>query len=81
MTQIIVSGGGGFIGSHVAEYYAKQEGTKVIVIDNLSRANLLHQDKKNTFYNFASLSHQSGYFIFGFERGFSEPANCILCIS
>jgi len=51
MTQVIVTGGGGFIGSHVAEYFAKQDMNKVIVIDNLSRAKLLQRDDKNTLYN------------------------------
>jgi len=40
--EILVTGGAGFIGSHVAEFYAKQ-GNEVIVIDNLSRAKLLKQ--------------------------------------
>ena len=57
MSQIVVTGGGGFIGSHVAEYYAKQKNNKVIVIDNLSRARLLHKDDKNAMYNWNYL-HQ-----------------------
>jgi len=57
MTQIVVTGGGGFIGSHVAEYYAKQKENRVIIIDNLSRAKLLHRDDKNAMYNWNYL-HQ-----------------------
>ncbi len=37
---VLVTGGAGFIGSHVAEYYA-QRGDQVICYDNLSRAKLL----------------------------------------
>ena len=32
--KVLVTGGAGFIGSHVAEYYAKK-GNNVIVFDNL----------------------------------------------
>ena len=38
--KILVTGGAGFVGSHVAEYYAKK-GKEVIVFNNLSRAELL----------------------------------------
>lgn len=55
---ILVTGGAGFIGSHVSEYYA-QRGEDVIVFDNLSRANLLGKhvvskanlEVKNSTYN------------------------------
>ena len=57
MSQIVVTGGGGFIGSHVSEYYAKQKENHVIIIDNLSRAKLLHRDDKNAMYNWKYL-HQ-----------------------
>lgn len=50
MSTILVTGGAGFIGSHVSEYYA-QKGHKVIVLDNLSRATLLKKDDKNALYN------------------------------
>ncbi|MFH1776627.1 MAG: GDP-mannose 4,6-dehydratase [Candidatus Omnitrophota bacterium] len=40
MLNILVTGGAGFIGSHITEYYAKK-GDKVKIIDNLSRASLL----------------------------------------
>lgn len=39
--KVLVTGGGGFIGSHIAEYYA-HKGAEVTVIDNLSRRRLLH---------------------------------------
>jgi CDP-paratose 2-epimerase len=40
VNKILVTGGGGFIGSHVAEYFAKR-GNEVVVFDNLSRSELL----------------------------------------
>lgn len=48
--KILVTGGAGFIGSNVAEYYA-QKGNGVIVYDNLSRAELLDSDDRNADYN------------------------------
>lgn len=41
--KILVTGGAGFIGSHVCEYYAR-EGDDVISIDNLSRGDLLGRE-------------------------------------
>ena len=37
MRRIIVTGGGGFIGFHLADYLSRQEGTQVTIIDNHSR--------------------------------------------
>jgi len=48
--KILVTGGAGFIGSHVAEFYAKKD-EEVFVYDNLSRAELLCKDDKNGNYN------------------------------
>lgn len=48
--RVLVTGGAGFVGSHVAEFYANK-GWEVIVYDNLSRAKLLSADEKNAFYN------------------------------
>lgn len=48
--KILVTGGAGFIGSHVAEYYASK-GEEVIVLDNLSRAELLGYEASNAMYN------------------------------
>lgn len=50
MSEILVTGGAGFIGSHVAEYYAKN-GDEVIVLDNLSRAELLGYETAYSRYN------------------------------
>lgn len=48
--KILITGGAGFIGSHIAEFYARK-GEDVIVFDNLSRAELLKKDIKNADYN------------------------------
>ena len=47
--KILVTGGAGFIGSNVAEYYASKD-NEVIVIDNLSRAKLLQQGSHEIDY-------------------------------
>jgi CDP-paratose 2-epimerase len=48
--KVLVTGGAGFVGSHVSEYYAKK-GDDVVVFDNLSRAKLLGYDASNAMYN------------------------------
>jgi CDP-paratose 2-epimerase len=48
--RVLVTGGAGFIGSHVAEYYSWL-GKEVIVIDDLSRMALLEQDDPNDDQN------------------------------
>ena len=40
MRRIIVTGGGGFIGYHLAEYLSRQPDTQVTIIDNHSRGAL-----------------------------------------
>jgi CDP-paratose 2-epimerase len=54
--KILVTGGAGFIGSHVAEYYAKRR-EEVIVFDNLSRAKTLTNSIGDTFYNLTYLKN------------------------
>lgn len=48
--KVLVTGGAGFVGSHVAERYAR-EGHYVVVFDNLSRPQLLRKEIKNVDYN------------------------------
>ena len=48
--RVLVTGGAGFIGSHVAEQFAR-EGWDVTVVDNLSRAKLLKKPDKNSTFN------------------------------
>lgn len=46
---ILVTGGAGFIGSHIVDCYIK-EGFRVVVIDNLSTGNKKNINKKAIFY-------------------------------
>ena len=48
--RVLVTGGAGFIGSHVAEFYAR-EGNEVLVVDNLSRFTLLRKGGEWQYYN------------------------------
>lgn len=50
--KITVIGGVGFVGSHIAEFYSKEE---ITIFDNLSRANLLMKEEKNVEYNWSYL--------------------------
>lgn len=52
--KILVTGGAGFIGSHVADFYAKK-GEEVRVLDNLSRAALLKKNELISTYNWNRL--------------------------
>ena len=50
--KILVTGGSGFVGSHVSEYYAKK-GDEVTVFDNLSRGETLRAaDKSESSINY-----------------------------
>ncbi|MBF0331762.1 MAG: GDP-mannose 4,6-dehydratase [Candidatus Omnitrophica bacterium] len=49
--KILVTGGAGMIGSHCAEYYAKDRRNKVIVYDNLMRSKIFASKKKSVEYN------------------------------
>lgn len=50
--KILVTGGAGFVGSHVSEYYAKK-GDEVIVLDNLSRGETLKTaDRRESSINY-----------------------------
>ncbi len=57
--KVLVTGGAGFIGSHVAEIFAG-EGHPVTVLDNLSRARLLKKDDRNARYNWDHLGRLQG---------------------
>lgn len=48
--RVAVTGGAGFVGSHVAEFYAST-GNEVIVVDNLSRSTLLGKLIGDPMYN------------------------------
>jgi len=52
MVKILVTGGAGFVGSHVAEYFARRS-DEVVVLDNVSRARTLTKaDKGEASVNF-----------------------------
>lgn len=58
MNTVLITGAAGFIGSHVAEYYANQkEIDQILVVDNLSRAKLLHREIKSLRYNWEFLKN------------------------
>ena len=52
--RCLITGGAGFIGSHCAEYYAKQ-GHEVVVLDNLMRSKIFGSDKESVEYNWRYL--------------------------
>ncbi|MES4787405.1 MAG: hypothetical protein C4294_18165 [Nitrospiraceae bacterium] len=77
MERILVTGGAGFIGSHVAEFYAKR-GNDVIVFDNLSREHLLGKGYKNANYNWNYLRRYGNVkLIKGDVTNFEELAKTI----
>jgi len=49
MKKVLVTGGAGFIGSHIVDRYLK-EGWDVVVVDNLSTGKRKHIPKKAKFY-------------------------------
>lgn len=49
--RVLVTGGYGFIGSHVVERFAK-EGYEVFIIDNMSSGKLENVNCKHKFYKF-----------------------------
>lgn len=50
MKKILITGGAGFVGSHIAEYYSKK-GDNVVVYDNLSRSELLKNKSDTSMFN------------------------------
>ena len=56
MQNILVTGGCGFVGTHLAKFYADQ-GHKVLVFDNLSRINIFGHYLKNSKYKWDYLKN------------------------
>lgn len=56
MKNIIVTGGAGFLGSHLCEYLIKK-GEKVICIDNLFTGNLKNLENIKDHPNFEFIQH------------------------
>src|SRR3990170_1463520 len=59
--KVVVTGGGGFVGSHVVEHYARR-GDRVLVLDNLSRWDTLGDHQMGAFaerFNWDYISHRT----------------------
>jgi CDP-paratose 2-epimerase len=70
--RILVTGGAGFIGSHVAEYYAKK-GDEVIVVDNLARVKILRKVIGDPYYNWNYLKQYKNVRLVNIDiRSFDE---------
>ncbi|MEM3465492.1 MAG: GDP-mannose 4,6-dehydratase [Candidatus Jordarchaeales archaeon] len=71
--RMLVTGGAGFIGSHVAEHYAKEK-NEVVVFDNLSRTNFLGKSIGDPLYNWNYLknSYANITLVKGDIRNFEE---------
>ena len=54
--KLLVTGGAGFIGSHVAEYYA-EKCEETVVHDDPSRAQTLEKEAKNSLYKWNYLKN------------------------
>lgn len=69
MKNILITGAGGFVGSHIAEFYSKNEEIEeIILVDNLSRMKLLNKEERNVRFNWDYLSgfNKSGFNKFKF---------------
>ena len=55
LVKILITGGAGMVGSHTAEFYAKDK-NEIIVFDNLMRSKLFGYDKKSVEYNWNYLA-------------------------
>ena len=49
--RILITGGAGLVGSHCAEFFAKDQKNKVIVLDNLMRSQIFGYDKQSVEFN------------------------------
>ena len=49
MNNILLTGGAGYIGSHVSELLLKKKSNRVFILDNLSTGHRILIDKKSNF--------------------------------
>lgn len=66
MMRIIVTGGAGFIGSHVVDKYVEL-GHEVVIIDNLITGKREHVNPKTTFFNMDILDPRVEHIFSGFK--------------
>jgi len=71
--KVLVTGGAGFVGSHVAEYYA-MKGEDIVVFDNLSRKEILRKSVGDPLYNWNYLktNYRKVKLVKGDIRSFEE---------
>jgi CDP-paratose 2-epimerase len=71
--KVLVTGGAGFVGSHVAEYYSKK-GRHATILDNLSREKILGKNVGDPLYNWNYLknNYRNVELVEGDVRNFEE---------
>jgi len=73
--KVLVTGGAGFIGSHVAEFFSRK-GYEVVVLDNFTRSEVFKKDKNISEYNWNYLKTLKNIrLIKGDIRNFEEFKN------
>jgi len=73
--KVLVTGGAGFIGSHVAEFFSRK-GYEVVVLDKFARSEVFKKDKSISEYNWNYLKTLKNVkLIKGDIRNFEEVKN------
>jgi len=54
--KVLVTGGAGFVGSHVAEHFEREK-NEVVVCDNLTRAPMLNKSSGDPLFNWNYLKN------------------------
>ena len=78
--RILITGGGGFIGSHIAEFYSQKEiSNEIHLIDNLSRGKLLEPDTSLEYtYNWQYLQKYKNINFFQQNLQDSDSLNSLI---